>query len=209
METAKKKFKAKVGSPKGLSYIEILIAVAISALLIVALLSLFMTNQKDFINQGAKAEAINDSRSALTWMTRDIRQAIQVVPTLYSTGNSYATSSNVLVLQMPSVDPATGNIIDIDAIFDYIIYRQNPERPNVLERIEIPNSSDSKTKILADFVESFQLRYWTSGSPGTLPVETTLYGDSASVDITLISRTRGVRNNPHNSLNTRIKLRNK
>ena len=62
-----------------MTLIELLIVVAISAVIMIALLSLYMEGQKYFFNENAKADTIEDSRFPMTWISRDVREALQVV----------------------------------------------------------------------------------------------------------------------------------
>jgi Tfp pilus assembly protein FimT len=199
---------AKASHEKGLTLVELLIVIAISALIIIALLSLYIAGQKYFFNQSAKADTIEDSRMPMAWISRDIRDATEVLAT--SPSGTYTTGVNVLVLEVPSVD-ATGQVIS--GSFDAIVYRQDPTNPNRLERtIELETGSASSrqagTRVLADNVSGFVLLFFkedgiTAASPVT---------DTFIVDVTLISSKMGIQrgNQPFvESLNTRAKLRNK
>lgn len=206
MEKALRKamlFKKKKKASKGASLIELLIVIAISALIVLALLSLYSAGQRYFVIQSAKADTIEDSRNPLTWITRDIRETVQVV----STYDAYSTSANCLVLQVPSIDE-TGEIIDIDSHFDYIIYRRNPETPDRLERIvdaDDASARTDRTKLLAYNVNSFSLLFFDSDGADT----SANVSESATVGISLTSRKDGLGRTFQETFNTQIKLRNK
>jgi prepilin-type N-terminal cleavage/methylation domain-containing protein len=200
----------KKSQPKGLTLIEVLIAVAIGVLVMTALLTLYIAGQKYFFNQNAKADVIEDSRYPMAWVTRDIREAIQIVSgTVTVDGETYATSSNTLILQLPSVDPGTGEIIDFDTTFDTVIYCQHPTQNRMFQRIVKAYDDSVDTRLMADDVGLFQLTYWTDDSP---PVEVTDFTDTsiiATVDITLNSDANGIGRSFQEGLNTQVRLRNK
>lgn len=187
-----------------MTLIELLIVVAISAIIMIALLQLYMAGQKYFFNEDAKADAIEDSRMPMTWISRDVREALQVV----ATHGSYATGANTIVLEVPSIDPGTGSLMTGSQ--DYIIYRRNPTYPEKLERIIDAaggTGRQSRTRVMASAVNAFSLAYYKQD--GT-PVSTIT--DTFIVDVTLSSTKKGIQraNQPYvEALNTRIRLRNK
>jgi len=194
--------------PKGTSLIEILVVIVISAIIVVALLSLFAAGQKYFANQDARADAMEDSRFPITWMTRDIKEAVQVVPGPVDIGgSSYSTSANCLVLQVPSID-GTGAIIDIDNDLDYIVYQRNSTNTNHLERIidgkDGVSSRIDSTRIVADDVNSFSLSFFKSDGSAV-----SSYSETATIDISLSSTRTGIGRTFQEAVNTKVKLRNK
>lgn len=199
----KMKIKRRTGPSRGATLMELLIVIAISALIVLALLSLYSAGQRYFVTQSAKADTIEDSRHPLTWITRDIRGAVQVV----SAYDAYSTSANSLILKVPSIDES-GDIIDVDNYFDYIVYRRNPETPDNLERIIDADDASARmdrTKILADNVDSFTLSFFDSdGADASATVS-----ESATISISLTSRKDGLGRTYQESFNTQIKLRNK
>ncbi len=204
-ETLRKEmlFAQKKKASKGSTLIELLIVIAISALIVVALLSLYSSGQRYFITQSAKADTIEDSRHPLTWITRDIREAAQVV----SNYDTYSTSANCLILQIPSIDE-TGEIIDIDSIFDYIIYRRSPENPNRLERIIDADDASARidrTKLMADSVTSLTLSFFDSdGADVSANVS-----ESSTIRISLASKKEGLGRIYQETFDTQVKLRNR
>jgi prepilin-type N-terminal cleavage/methylation domain-containing protein len=205
MSPKKRSIFRKRKAPKGLTLIELLIVVAISAVIMIALLSLYMEGQKYFFNENAKADTIEDSRFPMTWISRDLREALQVV----ASHGSYSTDANTVVLELPSLDPGTGALMTGSQ--DYIIYRRNPDYPEKLERIidaAEGTGRQDRTRVMADAVNAFVLTYYqqdgiTPASPIT---------DTFIVDITLSSSIKGIQrtNQPYvEPLNTRVRLRNK
>lgn len=191
--------------PRGMSLIELLIVVAISAIIMIALLSLYIAGQRYFFNEDAKADAIEDSRMPMTWISRDVREALQVV----ATHGAYTTDANTIVLEVPSIDPGTGSLMTGSQ--DYIIYRRNPSSPERLERIidaaEGTGRQDDM-RVMADAVNAFGLIYYMQDGITQAATIT----DTFIVDVTLSSTKKGIQrgNQPFvEALTTRIRLRNK
>jgi prepilin-type N-terminal cleavage/methylation domain-containing protein len=191
--------------PRGMTLIELLIVGAISAIIMIALLSLYMAGQRYFFNEDAKADAIEDSRMPMTWISRDVREALQVV----ASHGSYTTDANTIVLELPSLDPATGVLMTGSQ--DYIVYRRDPGFPERLERIidaaEGTGRQDD-TRVMADAVNAFGMIYYKQD--GITQASTVT--EAFIVDVTLSSTKRGIQRNNQpfvEALNTRIRLRNK
>ena len=205
MSPKKRSIFRKRKAPKGLTLIELLIVVAISAVIRIALLSLYMEGQKYFFNENAKADTIEDSRFPMTWISRDLREALQVV----AGHGSYSTDANTVVLELPSLDPGTGALMT--GSLDYIIYRRNPTYPEKLERIidaAEGTGRQDRTRVMADAVNAFVLTYYMQD--GVTPASP--YTDTFIVDITISSSIKGIQrtNQPYvEPLNTRVRLRNK
>jgi type II secretory pathway pseudopilin PulG len=205
MMTSKKsrRFKPKKYQPKGITLVEVLVTVTIVSFLMLAMLSLYVAGQRYFMNGSARSDVLRDNRHVLNFVSRDVQEAIQVMPTW----DVYATSSDCLILQVPSVD-SDGLIIDIDSQFDYIVYRLNSEYPNRLERIidandGISNRVDS-SRTIATRVSSFQLN---SGGVDLSAVSN--FDQVSSVDITLVMTQSQLDRTFQETLQTGVKLRNK
>lgn len=193
---------------RGISLMEFLLVMALSTVIMLALLSLFVSGQKYFMNQDAKSDAIEDSQYPIRWLTRDINEAVEVIPgPIEIDGSFYSTSSVSLVLKVPSID-ANGLIINIDALFDYIVYRLNPDHTSWLERVidalDGTSARLDSSRVLADDVTSFALGYFdANGSPAVT------YGETAVIDLSLASTRRGWGRSFQERADTRAKLRNK
>ncbi len=191
--------------PRGMTLIELLIVVAISAIIMIALLSLYVAGQRYFFNEDAKADAIEDSRMPMTWISRDVREALQVV----ASHGSFTTDANTIVLEVPSVDPATGSLMTGSQ--DYIIYRRNPSYPERLERIieaAAGTGRQNAKRVMADAVNAFGLIYYQQDGI----TEASTITDTFIVDVTLSSTKKGLQRKNHpfvEALTTRVRLRNK
>jgi len=198
-----KRFEPREFQPKGISLVEVLVTVTIVSFMILAMLSLYVAGQRYYMNGSARSDVLRDNRHVLNYISRDLKEAIQVVPSW----DVYATSTECVILQVPSLD-SNGLIIDIDSQFDYIVYLLNSEYPNRLERIidandGVSNRVDS-SRTIATRVNSFQL---SSGGIELSGVAD--FSQVACVDITLITTQNLLGRTFQETLKTGVKLRNK
>ena len=187
----------------GFTLIELLVIVVIASFMILALISLYVAGQRYFITGSAKADVLRDNRQVFNYISRDIKEAIQVLPSW----DVYTTSSSCLVLQVPSLD-SNDLIIDIYNELDYIVYRLNSEYPNRLERIIDANDGISSrmdtTRVITTRVNSFQL---SSGGVDFSAVSD--FSQVSSVDVTLVTAKNFLGRTYQESLKIGVKLRNK
>lgn len=193
---------------RGMSLIEVLIGMVLMIIVVLALFSLYNTGQKYFVNQNIKSDILNNNRVTLTWLSRDIKEAVQVIPgPIDIDGTSYSTSSGSIVLRLPSID-ANGIIIDIDNEFDYLVYQVNPEDSTQIIRIvdgkDGVSSRVDGSRVLAENVSSLVLGFLDSNG-----VVVSDKSETAIVDIGLTSLKKGVQRTYQETINTQTKLRNK
>lgn len=196
---------------RGITLIEVLIGMVLMVIVVLALFSLYNTGQKYFVNQNIKSDILNNNRVTLTWLSRDIKEAVQVIPgPIDINGTFYSTSSGSIVLRLPSID-ANGIIIDIDNEFDYIVYQMDPDNSTQIVRIvdgkDGVSSRVDGNRVLAENVSSLVLVFLDSNG-----VVVTDYSDTAItaiVDIGLTSLKKGVQRTYQETINTQTKLRNK
>jgi hypothetical protein len=193
-------------SAKGLTLIELLVGVAVSALVIIALLGLYMAGQRYFFNTSAKADAIEEVRAPMARIARDIREAAQVSQSTVSVGGTdYSTDAACLVLDLPALD-VTGMIIP--GTEDTVIY--SVDAYGRLHRIVVANGPGrtNADDVLADDVIGFALAYFKED--GTTPA--TAFADTFIVTVSLAGARPAIQrqSQPYvETLNTRVKLRNK
>ena len=197
--------------PKGMTLIEMLVVVAISALIMIALLSLYMTGQKYFFNQDAKADAMQDSRFSMASISRDIREATEICATAVDVdGTSYSTNNdNCLVLKVNPLNVG-GDLDLLNPNKDYIIYSLDVGLAK-LYRIVKPDAGSSRpggSRVVADNVSVLSLSYLIEdGYNEADPVSLAFI-----VDITLIASQKGIHRSGQpfkEELKTRAQLRNK
>jgi prepilin-type N-terminal cleavage/methylation domain-containing protein len=197
------KIRRKRSKPKGLTLMELLVTVVVVSLVMTALLSMYSAGQRYFIGESVKLDELRDIRHVQNWMTRDIKESVQVLPSW----DVHTASDSCLILRIPSVD-ASGYIIDIDNDYDHVVYRLNPEMPNRLERIVdakdgVSTRSDS-SKFLSTQVSSFLL---SSGGVNLSSVAD--FSQLASVDISLITQQNLMGRSYQETLQSGVMLRNK
>ncbi len=198
-----KKLNQEKFKPKGFTLIELLIIVAIGSFLVLAMLSLYVSGQKYFMTGTARTDVLRDNRQVLNWVSRDVKEGIQVLPIW----DVYSSSSTCLVLQVPSLD-SNGLIIDIDNEFDHIVYGLNSEFPNRLERIidakdGISSRADS-ARVITTRVNSFQL-----SSEGVDLSSVSDFSQVFRIEVTLITAKNLLGRTFQETLRTGVKLRNK
>lgn len=197
------KYRRRKIASKGFTLIELLIVIVLGALMMAALVSLYSSGQRYFITESARSDLLRDGRSVLNWMSRDIKEAIQIV----ESWDVYSTSTNSLVLKVPSVD-GDGLIIDIENDFDYIVYHLNSEYPTRLERIvEAKDGVSSRiesNRVLATRVNSFVL-----SSGGVELSSVSDLSEVSNIDIALVVRQTYFNRNFEETLNSLVRLRNK
>ncbi len=201
----------QVDAPRGMTLVEMLIVVAISALVMIALMSLYMAGQKYFFNQNSRADTIEESRMPMSWISRDIRDADSVAVT--SADGSYSTSANCLVLDVPSID-ATGLIIT--GSLDNIIYAYDQTHQQ-LRRIIRPGGGvrQAASRVLADNLVTdgqgglpFKLKFFND----TGAELTSTFNNAFIVEVELTSQGRSMdrAGQPFTeTVRTQAKLRNK
>lgn len=193
---------------RGITLIEVLIGMVLMVIVVLALFSLYNAGQKYFVNQNIKSDILNNNRVTLTWLSRDIKEAVQVIPgPIDIDGTFYSTSSGSIVLRLPSID-ADGIIIDIDNEFDYLVYQMDPDNSTQIVRIvdgkDGVSSRVDGNRVLAENISSLVLVFLDSNGEVV-----TDYSDTAIVDIGLTSLKKGVQRTYQETINTQTKLRNK
>jgi type II secretory pathway component PulJ len=149
-----------VHSHKGVSLAELLAALSIAIVLAASILSLYIFAQRVFVHGETFYEVHGDVRMALEWMSRDIRWATRPI----NSRSSYATNTDELILEVPSVD-SSGDVIDIETTFDYIIYHLDGADPPNLQRTvdaDTASSRSDETRTVANNVDS--LNFSSGGS---------------------------------------------
>lgn len=197
------KRKKKKSIQKGFTLVELTVVVALMALIMMILMSLYVTGQQFLMTESARNDVIRDNRYVFDWISRDIKGAVQVV----SSWDAYTTSSNCLILRIPSVD-SSGLIVDIENELDHIIYRLNSEHPNKLERVvdakDGVSSRVDSTRVLATRVNSFLL-----SSDGVELSSVADLTQVASIDIVVTTKQNRLGRDFQQTLDSTVKLRNK
>jgi len=205
---------------RGMTLIELLVGVAIAAVVMLALVGLYIAGQRYFFNQGSRTDAIEEVRVPMAQISRDIREASNVLngPVTLFNGQEYTTSEACLVLEVPSIDGAG---LAIPGSTDYIVYAFDATARRLL-RIISANGGVRPDRVvnLADNIvddgsggSPFKLRYYRSD--GSTEV-TSNYGDATNgafiVEVELTAQGRSLQRGGKpfvETVRTQAKLRNK
>jgi len=211
-----KKNRARIrwSSPSGMTLIELLIVVALSAIILIALLSLYTGGLKYFFNQDSRADTIEDSRVPMAWVSRDIRGAQNIVdgPITAHNGVQYASGANTLILDIPA-SAGTG--------FSYIIYDYDSTNRRLMRIVDQHTGGlENRTRVIADNIiddgsggAPFKLKYFQSDG---MTEVTAGYADATNgafiVEVELTAQGRAIQRAGRpfvETVRTQAKLRNK
>ena len=180
---------------------ETMVSVLICSVVLGTITSVFMAQHKSFYVGNAYIDLSREARTAMDWMARDIRWGSAVL----SSHGGYNKSNTCVILDVPSIDRTTGDVIDVATKHDYIVYTQNGT--NLLRVVVDPyelSRRTAETRTVARHIGALMfssggIGLGSIGSPGTIN----------NLDITLTTRQTILSLNLSNTISTRIKLRNK
>jgi prepilin-type N-terminal cleavage/methylation domain-containing protein len=193
---------------KGLSLIEVLVVVAILALVFTGFFSIYSSAQKYITNKEVLSNIFKDSRIVISMFIKDTKEAVEVMPgPIVINSRTFYSSETCIIFKMASID-ASGVIIDIETDFDYIVYCLNAENQSIMERvIQGKNGISSRvdsTRTLSQNLDSVTLVYADADG-----VEVSSYLDAAIVNLAFTLKDSGVGRTYLESFKTSTKLRNK
>ena len=161
---------------RGITLIETMIGLAISALLVVILSYCLVIVLR--LNEAQKTiSALTSSTDrGIYRISSNIQQSSQILADAIISGTTYTTSSTVLVLKIPTVNSA-GQIIS--GSYDTVVYRRNPSDLSELQEITDAETGSTRfdgTHIIARFVTNLLFRYnnsdYSSASTATVFLKT-------------------------------------
>ena len=142
----------------GISLTEFLVVFAIFLTVSVGAIQAYMFLSKSFYIMRLYLTFYLKGRETIDFISKDCRVAIRVMDTY----GAYTTTDDNLILKMPSID-SSGDIIDINNEFDYMVYRI---AGNDLMKTVIPGSASSRPAYDGVFKENIQSLYITyDGTP--------------------------------------------
>ena len=189
-----------------MTLVELFIVVAISALITIALISLYTAGRIHFFSPNSPAAAIGEGRMPMARISRDIRGAWAVLDS--AKGTRYRTNGNCIVLR---THPADDGAWDVVLAFDPLNHR--------LLRVT-PGTSAVETRVLADNLfndaalgAAFRLKYFKSDG---LTAITSSYADpvkgASVVEVELTARRQALQRGREPfvvTVKTQAKLRQK
>ena|SRR3989338_9323467 len=143
---------------KGFSLVEVMVAAFIMVIVMVVVFEAFI-----YINKNAKIlttylSSYLKGREAIDFISKDVRMASRVMDAYAG----YVTADDCLALKVPSID-ASGNIIDVNNEFDYIIYRIDT---GDLWKTVIPAASSSRSAFNGVFKKAVESLYMSHAGTG-------------------------------------------
>ncbi len=191
----------------GLTLLELVVAVSLAMLLTGVAMSLYLVSQQGVAVGNASSEIHGNARLAMDWITRDIRWGRQLISSRMIGTETYNTGDSELILQIPAIN-GSGNIIDIDNSFDYVVYHLDDSDPTVLERIVDANAASSRsdeTHVVSRNVNSFSL---SSGGIGLSSVPDVTALSEVAVQVNTRKVVSGNRT-ANETLDSIVELRNR
>jgi type IV pilus assembly protein PilW len=194
---------------RGFTLVELLVAMAITAVVMGAVYSLYKTQQDSYIAQDQVVEMQQNVRASLYQMARDLRMAgfnPQRAPNVggFVTqlpddggGTTTTDSTNIAF----TIDQNANGVIDVDADDEQIAYRIFTDVPNDIYRLEKFRVSDDTWQTVADNIRALDFVYLdpsgtditaaVAGTPTALYASTNLpYIDSIrSIEMSFVART--------------------
>ena len=144
---------------RGITLIETMIGLAISALLVVILSYCLVIVLR--LNEAQKTvSALTSSTDrGIYRISSSIQQSSQILADAVISGTTYTTSSSALVLKIPTVN-SSGQIIS--GSYDTVVYRRNPSDLSELQEITDAEAGSARfdgTHLIARFVTNLLFRY--------------------------------------------------
>lgn len=189
----------------GFTLIELLIVLAMSSILMAAVVSTMATLRRSYTTQDVAADTQQDVRMAVVLMTRDIKQAGLDPLGTAGTGFERAESG---YLRITSDRIATGAVeangsID-DANFERVSYFRDPGDNTLQIRLYEGSTTSETTQELAENITNLQFSYFDANG-----VATTDLADIRSVGIDLTATApAGSGGNVVRTYTTRVRCRN-
>jgi type IV pilus assembly protein PilW len=194
---------------RGFTLVELLVAMAITAVVMGAVYSLYKTQQDSYIAQDQVVEMQQNVRASLYQMARDLRMAgfnPQRAPnvggfvTQLPDDGGGTTTTNATNIAF-TIDQNANGVIDVDADDEQIAYRIFTDVPNDIYRLEKFRVSDDTWQTVADNIRAVDFVYLdpsgtditgqVAGTPTALYASTNLpYIDSIrSIEMSFVART--------------------
>ncbi len=149
------------GGSEGFTLMELVIVLAISSILMAAVMSTMATLQRSFTTQDVAADTQQDVRMAMVLMTRDIKQAGLDPLTSAGSGFERADSSYIRVTsdRIPTGGIEANGTID-DTNFERVSYFRDPGTNELRIRLYEGSVVSETTQTLADNITNLQFTYF-------------------------------------------------
>lgn len=192
-----------VSKKSGFSLVEVLIASVILVIISYALGSSYFDILKLFSNQSVIIEISTANRIALDQITATIRQAETVVNSCTCEAVPDVTGPDSLILKLWPINAQGQAFNPADSVFDYIIFKQDPNDSTKLIRKSYTNGSSSRQsgiKTVSAYVSSIQFIY---------DIPDTNYANANEITTTLTTTSKSGPKTLTNTQSRKASLRNK
>jgi type IV pilus assembly protein PilW len=192
--------------PKGFSLVEVLVAIAITGVVLGAILSVFSSANQTYFTQDSVADTQQRARTGLDMMVRDIRMAGLDPMFTYTAGIEEATATKIRFTADRNMDG------DLNDSRERLTYEFNGNNLFFYEGADLgtPPPPPPKTEILIDNVSALAFTYLdASGNPIAAPVSVSNLANIRTVAVSITCQgTDYKRKNFIRTLQTRINCRN-
>lgn len=147
---------------KGLTLIEIIIALGISTIAGVLLLVIIVNSTGLFYKESSKLREGLNINDSLSKVSESIRQASSVAASYTSGSQTYTSGATQLVLRLPSQD-LSGNIIS--NTYDYYVFLSDQKYFRFKIFPDAISSKKAQDQILSVSLDSLKFQYFNSAMP--------------------------------------------
>ena len=141
---------------QGFTLVEAMVVVAVSVILIIALLNLYDGYNRVYNSQQNLIRVAGSAGAIINDLQIYVSQADQVLGSHTFSGTNYSSGTNTLVLEIPTVDSG-GNILT--GKFDYAAYYASGTKVYRLLQTDASSSRASILKQLSDSASSLSFAY--------------------------------------------------
>ncbi len=190
---------------KGFTLVEVLIAIAITGVVLGAIYSVFFSANQTYFTQDSVADTQQRARIGLDFMVRDIRMAGLDPMFTYSVGIEEATATKIRFTADKNMDGVIQNVNR-----ERLTYEYDGNKLCLYEGVDLGTPPPPAAETLIDNVSSLSFIYRdVDGVAIALPVSASNLADIRTVDISITCQGKDYkRQNITRTLQTRISCRN-
>lgn len=149
-------------SEKGVTLVELLIASSIAVIIGALLLAVLINSAGIFYKQTSRVNQGLNSNDALNLVRQSIKESNGAAASYQVDSKTYISSSNELILKIPSID-AQGNVIS--ETYDYFVFYKDQDKLFLKSFPDTQSSRKAQNQILASNVVSVFFQYLNNVSP--------------------------------------------
>src|SRR3989344_4012331 len=180
---------------KGITLIELLIGLAIFAILILFLANFFVSYYDSFNNLQASNSVSESTGIFINSISNAIRQADSIVSSRVFSGTTYTSNSTTIFLEIPSIDASSNVIL---GTYDYMVFYLDSSNIYWLVDSNASSSRKSGYQLIASNISSLSFTY-----------DDPIVTSATKVDITITAQKLVKGKTFQSSLTQQVYLRNK